>query len=330
MEEGQKSASAGLPQNSDALKTEKPTEPVGTTNTESHTTEPVNTADAENLAEDARAKIEHDPQTRVAERINYSADDILDETMAGRPGELLTNVKAPDPDFNEELAKTRETLSKNPIVRLFNKENRIVTWSVITAVVVGLVLLITPTLISKKYEYDPNAINPDTGFSNRETDWLDFADAVRGTVNEMKSEDATEPEFEILQYFDELHETYTGVAQRMDIDVIKAEYYESFELYRDALNVLLATDTDYEQPADTDPDIVAYFQRIERYYNLLQSLYLKNGDTGMADYVRQQVEEINTEDNRIYEEYRKYAKPQAENQTDEQTEDGKEVQEGKG
>ncbi len=270
MKEGHDKAFTELPEFSDTKKDSKDA-----------TEEVVNTANATELDEGSRAKIKHDPHTRVAEEVKYSADDILDETVAGTQDDIIQNVKTPDPDFQEELQKTRETLKKNFLVRLFDREHKAVTFSVICAVLAALVLLIAPTLISKPY--DPKAINPETGLTNQETEWNNFTDNIRSNIQILSTEDATEPESAVIKYFEELLEDYTGIADQMDIRVIWAEYYLNFGKNEEALNVLKATNTEYNQPSDDDPDLPSYFERVSRYYRLLRDTYAILGEQAQAE-----------------------------------------------
>ena len=244
------------------------------------------------LSEDSRAKISHNPQTRPAERIKYSADDILDETKSGDKSSILTNVKAPDPDFESELAKTRETLSRNPIIRAFDKSHRIVTWSVICAICFGFALLIFPTLLQKAAEYDPKAINPDTGLTNEETRWNNFTNNIRSTVYDLSSDDSADSEAAVIDYFNQLLEDYTGVADEMDIRSIWAEYYINLGKPESALDVLLAADTNYDQPADNDPDLPSYFERVAHYYRLLRDTYSALGEEAQAASVQRTYDAI--------------------------------------
>ena len=259
------------------------------------------------LPENTRAKIIHEAHHKV-NRVDYSSDDILDSTMAGSENNLFTNIKEPDPDFKEELQKTRSTLRDrilSPFRYLFAKERRAVSISVICGILAAITLLVMPNVIlsirnANKAATDPNAINPTTGFTNRETDWLEYTNSIRSTVAVMSSGEATEPEEQVIRFFEQQLEENEGVAPQMDIRVIWSEYYEGLGRAEEALNVLLATDLDYDQPADDDPDIDAYFNRFSRYYQALWFAYYYMGDTAMASHISKLAGEIENERARIH------------------------------
>ncbi|MDO4986894.1 MAG: hypothetical protein Q4E46_01060 [Candidatus Saccharibacteria bacterium] len=284
MKEGHDKAFTELPEFSDAKGEKK---------------EVINTANANELDEGSRAKIEHDPHTRVKEEVKYSADDILDETVAGTQDEIIQNVKTPDPDFQAELQKTRETLKRNFLVRLFDREHKATTFSVLCAILAALVLLIVPTLIPKGY--DPKAINPETGYSNEETEWLKFTDDVRGTVNSMSTPDAENPEEGILKYFDELLEDHKGIAEQIDIYIIRAEYYTNFGRHAEAVGQLTNIDvSDYKQPLVDDPDLGAYFERMFKYYTLVRDLYAALDEQAQVTEYNKLIDDLLNEKIRTY------------------------------
>ena len=284
MKEGHNKAFTELPEFSDAKSEEK---------------EVINTANANELDEGSRAKIEHDPHTRVKEEVKYSADDILDETVAGTQDEIIQNVKTPDPDFQAELQKTRETLKRNFLVRLFDREHKAITFSVICAILAALVLLIVPTLIPNKY--DPKAVNPETGYSNEETEWLKFSDDVRSTVQSMATPDATTPEQPILDYFDELLEDHIGIAEQIDIYIIRAEYYSNLGYHAEAVGQLTTIDVNEDkQPSDIDPAVTAYFERMYKYYTLVRDLYSSIGEESSAKDAQESIDALLDEKLRVY------------------------------
>lgn len=284
MKEGHDKAFTELPEFSDAGGEEK---------------EIINTANANELNEDSRAKISHDPHTRVKEEVKYSADDILDETVAGTQDHIIQNVKTPDPDFQAELEKTRENLRKSPLLTIFDKEHKATTFSVICAVLAALVLLVVPTLISKPY--DPKAINPETGYTNEETQWNKFTDDIRSTVNSMHNPEASDPEEAILNYFNELLEDHRGIAEQIDIYIIRAEYYSNFGRHAEAVGQLTNIDvSDYKQPLIDDPDLNAYFERMYKYYTLARNLYEAIDEQASVTEINQKIDDLLNEKIRTY------------------------------
>ena len=173
------------------------------------------------LTENTRNKIFHAPNTRSKERIQYSSDDILGESISSGKDAIITNVKEPDPQFDEELNKTKEILKNSVIIRPFNKDNKLTTCSVVLAVMVSIILLSISTYKANHVHEDPYAINPETGLTNQETRWNTFTDMIRYRVIDLSDEESDLPQKEVIQYFDELLEDYSGVADRMDILTIK-------------------------------------------------------------------------------------------------------------
>lgn len=266
--------------------------------------------------EGSRTKISHAPGTRAEEKekIKYSSDDILDTSMAGQNKNLFTNVKTPDPDFKTELDKTRATVRsrvdtsiKNPLKRLsnffFGKDHQTITFSTLGAVAVALLLLTIPNLLTKP----ATNIDPETGYSEEEAQWLKFTDNIRNTISMLDYENPTEyedgtksPSSAVLTYFSELLEEYKGSAEQLDIKMIKAEYYSNFGLYEDAVGFLTGAAFDYEQPADSDPDVNAYFERMTDYYLLLIRLENAAGEEANAAEHRRQLDALLDEKIRVY------------------------------
>lgn len=266
------------------------------------------------LPENSAVKIAHAPGTK-SEKVVFSSTDIVDNTLAGSNPNLMTNVrerksvgdkikeasnrankraKADSEKFSKDL-KTKSAKVKD---FFFGGEHRVVTLSTIAAILVAVALLIIPSLFKVTSSSDnPLAIDPETGLSNRETEWQAFTNMIRTRVYELSESDRTQPQDAVRKYFDELLAAYRGVAQHLDIRSIEAEYYLNLGLNYEALSALESVDPDeYKQPVDTDSDLPAYFDRVLRYYDLLASAETAIGADTIA-------EEVRVKYNAVYDEY---------------------------
>jgi len=226
----------------------------------------------QDFSENASVKIEHSGEVKA--NVDYSSADILDSSLAGTAKNPFVNVKEKK-DLKKDLKvatdnlkrtteeagkRTRKGISgffESIRIKFFGtKERREVTFSVLGAAVVGVVLLLIPAIFAQKTSIaDPTAINPDTGYTNRETEWQAFTDIVRVNVHDYANSETEDPDTLIEDYLNGLIRDYPGIAYRMDLNTIKAEYYLNKGDIARALDILRSVDTEYQQPADDDPDI---------------------------------------------------------------------------
>ena len=302
MKEGHNEVFSELPQNSPAPKSE--------TAGKSESTEVPESPKVSDLSEDARVKIAHDPHKKV-ENVDYSSEDILDSSMAGARPSYFVNVKEKK-DISKDLKKAGENLQKAgedaskkaktgfakiaaPVKKLFaTKERREVTFSVIGASLVAICLLLAPAIFGVKTgSDDPLAINPKTGYTNRETQWNSFTNMVRSRVYELSEPDRTTPQIAVETYFEELLRDYRGIVQHIDIRCIEAEYYLNMGYGAEALAALQSVDiSEYPKLDKTDADFQSHLGRLDNYYSMLTSAYMAIGEEAMADAAEEEYKSL--------------------------------------
>ncbi len=269
----------------------------------------------QDFSENASVKIEHSGE--VKENVDFSSADILDSTLAGTAKNPFVNVKEKK-DLKKDLKEATDNLKRtteeagkrtkkgisgffeNIRAKFFGtKERREVTFSVLGAAVVGLILLFIPALTARRTD-DPLAVNPETGYTNRETEWQSFTEMLRARVYDLSEPDRTAPQDAVITYFNEQKNNYRGVAQLMDIASIEAEYFLNLGLGTDALVALEAIDPDeYVAPAEDDPDYPAYLERKLNYFDLLTAAYEATGASALA-------EEAKVKSDTLYADYAKF------------------------
>lgn len=317
MKEGQSEVFSEVPGNSVAQKTAqepKPAQAVPETQPAPKTPAFAENASSTPLTE-SRVKISHAPNTKN-ERVDFSSDDILDSTLAGTRSDPFVNVRekkslkdATEKARIEAKSRLEDLRAKNSqkaetalekFTSIFQPPRLKITLSVLAAALLAVCLLIAPSL-TKSAKTDPLAINPETGYTNRETEWDTFTNMVRTRVYELSEPDRTAPQDAVLTYFEELLEDYRGIAQHLDIRSLEAEYYLNLGLSSDAIVALESVDpAEYQQPASTDPDLPAYYERLLNYYDLLASAYSAAGYESLSEEASAKYRAVFAEHSKYY------------------------------